>query len=199
MKTITKQLILLAFFTSLLSFSQTDTKELSLDKGTINNQFDYVITKSSRFENYKVIKYSWINKLKSHVNDSISKLKSELKHSKQEIVSQKQNFENLQKELENVNAKLTDTTKAKDSINLIGLPLKKSLYKTIVWSIVSLLSIGLFFFVYQFKNSNEVTKRTLLRLDELEDEFNNSKTRALEREQVLNRKLQDEVNKQKKN
>ncbi len=199
MNTTTKQLVLLALFTSLLSFSQADTKELSLDKGSINDQFDYVISKSSRYQNYKVIKYTWINQLKAHVNDSISKLKSDLNKSKQEIISQKQRFEALQVKLDTANSNLTTTTNEKDNVTFLGMSLKKNLYKTIMWSLVSLLTMGLLLFLYQYKKSNEITKRTLQNYDELETEYSSSKTRALEREQVLNRKLQDELNKQKKN
>ncbi len=68
-----------------------------------------------------------------------------------------------------------------------------------MWSFVGLLAMGLLLFLYQYKKSNEITKRTLQSYNELEAEHLNSKTRALEREQVLNRKLQDELNKQKKN
>lgn len=199
MNTTTKQLVLLALFTSLLSFSQADTKELSLDKGSINDQFEYVISKSSRYQNYKVIKYTWINQLKAHVNDSISNLKSDLNISKQEIISQKQRFDALQVKLDTANSNLTATTNEKDSVQFLGMSLKKGLYKMIMWSIVGLLSLGLVFFLYQFKKSNEITKKTLQNYDELEAEYTNSKKRALEREQVLNRKLQDELNKQKKN
>ena len=198
MKKTTNLLFVLALLASNLSYSQNKTKDLSLDKGNINEQFDYVITKSSRFENYKVIKFSWINQLKSHVNDSINKLKSDLNTTKQEIVSQKIAFNDLQKELDDVNTNLVATTSTKDNILFFGMPLKKVIYKNIMWALVALLTIALLFFIYQFKNSNSITKRTLKEIDELESEYSISKTRALEREQVLNRKLQDELNKQKK-
>jgi len=196
-----KSTTILTFLVTLLivqiSYSQDLKKELSLDNGTIDEQFEFVIKKSSRYENYKVIKFSWINQLKSHVHDSIAKLKSDLVSSQQEILTQKQAYSDLQNELDTVNSNLSTTTKAKDSIQFLGMSLKKGLYKNLMWALVTFLSIALVFFIYQFKNSNVVTKKAILDLDELENTYNISKTRALEREQVLNRKLQDELNKQK--
>jgi len=198
MKTTSNLLLILIFLTSFISFSQNDTKQLSLKNGSIDEQFDYIITKSSRYENYKVIKYSWINQLKAHVNDSISKLKSDLKIATQEINEQKKAFKNLENELQTVNTNLTTTTNAKDTIQFLGISINKGLYKTIMWSLVALLTLALLFFFYKFKNSNEITEKTRADFEELESEYVTSKTRALEREQVLNRRLQDELNKRKK-
>lgn len=197
MKLTTILTLLVTLFITQISFSQNLNKELSLDKGTIDQQFEYIIKKSSRYENYKVIKYSWINQLKSHVNDSISKLKLDIVASQKEILAKEKAYNALQEELNSVSTKLTATTKAKDNIQFLGMSLSKGFYKTLMWSLIALLSIALLFFIYQFKNSHVVTKKTIQDFKELELAYNTSKTRALEREQVLNRKLQDEINKQK--
>jgi hypothetical protein len=66
-----------------------------------------------------------------------------------------------------------------------------------MWSIIGALLALLIFFVYKFNNSNVVTKEAKLALSEMEEEFEEHRKVALEREQKVRRQLQDEINKQK--
>ena len=52
-------------------------------------------------------------------------------------------------------------------------------------------------FIYRFKNSNTVTKSAKKSLAEIEEEYEDHRRNALEREQKVRRQLQDELNKQK--
>lgn len=192
------RLVLFVFFINIVAFSQTDKEELSIDKSTIDNQFEYVLKKSSNYQKYKVVKKTLLYTLKSHVIDSLKKEKEELQNFKELLQKKEDDYLALQKELENVNEELKAVTESKNTINLFGIPLKRDIYKTILWSLIGVLFFTLLYFIYIFKNSNVITQKALSDYNELELEFNNSKTRALEREQVLNRKLQDEINKQNK-
>lgn len=68
-----------------------------------------------------------------------------------------------------------------------------------MWSIIGGLFVLLLFFIYKFKNSNAVTKQAKKSLEETEEEFEEHRKIALEREQKVRRQLQDEINKQKNN
>ena len=76
--------------------------------------------------------------------------------------------------------------------------MSKPTYKLIVWSFVGVLIVLLSFFIFKFKNSNVLTLEAKKALAEMEEEFENHRRRALEREQKVMRKLQDEINKQRK-
>lgn len=188
--------ILFTFLTSLNSFSQEKEKP-SLNKGTIESQFNFVINKSNSYQDNKVIKKSWIYTLKSHVSDSLQKEKNTIKESKIIIAKQNKDFTSLQNELASVNKNLEEVSNAKDSIRFLGISLKKDLFKTVIGLLIGVLFFALLYTIYLFKNSNRVTKKIQTEYTDLEAEYNTSRTRALEREQALNRKLQDEINKQK--
>lgn len=188
--------ILFTFLTSLNSFSQEKEKP-SLNKGTIESQFNFVINKSNSYQDNKVIKKSWIYTLKSHVLDSLQKEKNTIKESKIIIAKQNKDFTSLQNELASVNKNLEEVSNAKDSIRFLGISLKKDLFKTVIGLLIGVLFFALLYTIYLFKNSNRVTKKIQTEYTDLEAEYNTSRTRALEREQALNRKLQDEINKQK--
>ena len=73
--------------------------------------------------------------------------------------------------------------------------MKKADFKNLFWAIIAILAILLAFFIYQFKNSNSVTQSVKIQLADIEKEFDEHRKTALEREQKVMRKLQDELNK----
>lgn len=191
-------LLSLTFFVILSANSQNDPEnELSLDRGSLENQFEYVITKSGRYQEYKVVKRVWLDKLKKNVSDSVAKSRTMVAQLQNEITSQQGEISNLKTEVGSLNSTLAEITKEKDSISFFGSATQKATYKTIMWVIVTLLSLLLLFFIYKFKNSNSVTREARLSLKDIEEEFEQHRRRALEKEQKLSRQLHDALNKQK--
>ena len=84
-----------------------------------------------------------------------------------------------------------------NGIEVFGVITEKATYNTILWTIIAVLLIILAYLGYKFKNSHNVTKEAQLKLAETEIELETHRQKALEREQKLRRKLQDEINKKK--
>ncbi|MDO7172867.1 tRNA (guanine-N1)-methyltransferase [Mariniflexile sp. AS56] len=201
----TKAFTLLTLLFSLTLFSQTTDSEddkLSLNSGTINNQFDYVIEKSNgwrdqRGQSYKVIKAYWLSDLKAHVLDSLQAVQKNLAATEVTVIAQAQEIEALKTSLANTQGNLDQTKDEKNNMQLFGTQMSKSGYRGLMWSVIGVLLALLLFFIYQFKNSNAVTKEAKRTLLEVEDEFEEHRKTAVEREQKVRRQLQDEINKQK--
>jgi len=184
----------LLFTTSI--FSQATKK--FIDTGSVNNQFDYLINKSNRYQQYKVVDLRWLTTLKSNVNDSISDSKKNILSNLTTIDSQKKTIESLENSLKVSENNINTLTSEKQSISLFGIQLGKSFFKTLLFSIIGVLTILLIVFISKFKQSNSITIQTKETLKEVEEEFENHRKTALEREQKVRRQLQDELNKQKK-
>ncbi len=189
----------------LLSFSyytqaqeQSETVEQALRQDKIEDQFDIVIKKSGRYQEYKVVKQIWLNKLKSNIADTLKTLESKINSSNQQIAEQKSTISGLEETLTKTNEDLAAVTNEKDSMTFFGASVSKSSYKTIMWLIVGGLIALLGFFIFKFRNSNAITIQAKKALAETEAEFEDHRRRALEREQKVMRKLQDEINKQRK-
>ncbi|WP_397362478.1 tRNA (guanine-N1)-methyltransferase [Olleya sp. R77988] len=199
--------LLVAFFIFLISLplaAQTQTEaedeKLSLDSGTLENQFEFLTKKSTnwrdeRGQSYEVIRNEWIAKIKSHTLDSLKALKKELLNTHSKVASQTQEIEQLKSSLSNTKTNLDATNQEKDSMTLFGLQMSKVGYNTLLWSIIAGLLALLFFFIFKFKNSNSITKQARIKLGETEEEFEDHRRNALEREQKVRRQLQDEINK----
>ena len=194
-------LVLIAFlpiFETIQAQEEELTAEQALKKENIKTQFDVVIKKSGRYQEYKVVKRVWLDKLKGNTIDSLKTLESKLNSSNQKIIAQQTSITNLEASLAKTNEDLSAVTEEKDNMTFLGMSFTKGSYKTMMWTIVGALLALLAFFVFKFKNSNSITVQAKKALAETEAEFEDHRRRALEREQKVMRKLQDEINKQRK-
>ncbi len=180
--------LLVLFFSFILTAQETNT---------LPEQFDSIVNSSNSFQEFKVVRKTSLESLKRSVVDSISVYQQALAQMQSEIESQKIENDLLQTNLSETNSKLEESMEKQDGISFLGILLSKSLYNTIVWSIIIILALLLALFISRFINSNKITSSLKLKLKETEDEFENHRQRAIEREQQLNRKLIDEINKNK--
>ena len=192
----TLTLICLTTLNAQESTNQDD--KLSLNEGTIDNQFEYVIRRSNSYQEFKVVKKTWLYELKAHTLDSLNAVQKELKDSQSTINNQSNEIDQLKTDLANTKSDLENTKKEKDSMALFGMQMGKGGYNALMWSIIAALLALLILFIYKFKNSNSITKQAKKSLLETEEEYEEYRRNSLEREQKVRRQLQDEINKQKK-
>lgn len=170
----------------------------TLKKGTIEEQFRYIVEKSTRYQDFKVIKETSINTLRSNVLDTLNKLKSTLNSTKAVIASHKTNMDSVKAELQSTNNRLNDTFREKNSIKLLGISMSKETYSRTMWIIIALLVLVLLVFIILYKRSNKITVQNKMDLQETRNEFDKFRKRALEREQELSRNHLAELNKYRK-
>lgn len=190
--------IVLLLFIAPGNLSAAGSEEKSVvDTGTITQQFKYVVSKSTRYNDYRAIKVVWLSKLQTHVFDTLSSLKSNLKSSNTIIQNQSQEIDSLNIMLSKTQANLDRATLEKNSIVIFGMLISKSLYNSVVW----LLIIGLIFLLVilfiAYKRSHVVTIRTKHELLETKEEFEAHRKRAREKEEKMARKHLDELLKYK--
>lgn len=198
-------LLLLAFFSIQIQAqneTEAENKKLSLDSGSIDSQFQYLTESSSgwtdeRGQRYEVIRIQWIEKLKNNTLDSLKAVHNTLNNTKAVVVKQNDEIATLKTNLATTQGALLQTNTEKDNMSLFGMQMSKGGYNGLMWSIIAgLLALALFF-IYKFKNSNTITKEAKKALAETEEEFEEHRRIALEREQKVRRQLQDEINKHK--
>ncbi|GAL61147.1 hypothetical protein JCM19300_4093 [Algibacter lectus] len=187
---------------TLSSFSQTNATQeedkLSLNSGSIDNQFEFVIRRSNSWQDYKTVKKTWLYTLKAHTLDSLKAVHKDLVDTQLVVKNQAKEIADLKLNLSNTQTDLEKTNTEKNNMALFGLQMSKSSYNVLMWSIIGGLLAFLLFFIYKFNNSNAITRAAKKSLAETEEEFEEHRKTALEREQKVRRQLQDEINKQKK-
>ncbi len=183
--------------------NQSQEVKASLNSGSLESQFDFMFKKSFRWTDpktglrYKTIKVNDLYKFKGNVVDSLKDARAKFVQANTTIATQKNEIETLKTDLGKTNENLSSVTQEKDSIKFLGIPMSKAGYNSLLWSIIAALSVLLAIFIGRFKRSNAITIDANKAKVEIEEEYENHRQRALEREQKLRRELQDELNKQK--
>jgi septal ring factor EnvC (AmiA/AmiB activator) len=194
-----KYILIHIVFLSLVSSSiigqNNYNKQLELDSGTINNQFEYILTKSTRWKEFQLIRKTSLLKLKNHVLDSINTINKNLVSSNQSTSQLNSKITVLEEEIATLKNEVSTMSEDKDSINLFGVLISKTKYNLLVWSIIIVLVLVLIFLLLKFKNNQIVNNRTKNELDKIESEHEAFRKKSLKKEQEIMRKLQDEINK----
>ena len=182
--------------------AQEESQELSLDKGTITTQFDYLYKKSGNYRSegkrYEVVRIISLDKLRQNVLDTLKVYASKKNELKTTISGHETTITSLNEKLEATTKNLAGVTEEKDSMSFLGMLVSKGSYNTILWTVIAGLLGLLLFFIYKFRRSNILTQDAKTSLSEVEEEYEDHRRRALEREQKISRQLQDEINKYKK-
>ncbi len=181
-------LLILLLISTLSVFAQDNSLE---------NQFDEVLKRSNNYQEFKVVKKTDLNILKSNTLSTVSQLENTIENATQEINSQKATISNLNKELESTKNDLEISKDKEKNIEVFGLKTTKGTYNTAMFSLIGFLVVTIIILFVKFNNSNRVTKATKTKLTETEHELESFRHRTIEKEQQLRRKLQDEINKNK--
>ena len=185
-----------------LAQSQSETEEPSLDGGTIDSQFEFVYKKSGNYRaegrRYEVVRTLNLDKLRQNVKDTLEAFNKNKAELKAIIAGNEASIASLNDKLEQTTSNLNKVTEEKDSMSFLGLMVSKGSYNLIMWTMITVLFLLLLLFIYRFRNSNYLTQEAKVRLSELEQEYEDHRRRALEREQKISRQLQDEILKYKK-
>ncbi|AWG23379.1 hypothetical protein FFWV33_18510 [Flavobacterium faecale] len=177
-------------------FSQTSVKPAK--SGSLQSQFENLIEKSNSFQEYKVISKSGLLKLQTNIQDSLAVSKSKILANEAFQESQKKTIDSLKNKSAASQTIVSDLVSEKESISVLGIQIQKTVFKVSFFLIVIGLIATVFFLVFMYKRSNAITVESKLALKQSQEEFEIYKEKALEREQKAMRRLQDELNKQKK-
>lgn len=196
---ITLFFVLVSFTTN--TYSQISTKQELINKAlkndNIETQFEVLIENSPTFQQFKNIKLFNLAKYKANFLDSLKTFDEKYRLANDQIAKQHNEIERLKTEITAINTNLAAANDEKDKIDLFGIQTTKAAYNMVLWSIILGLLATTFVFLFKFKRSHFLTKEARGLFNSIEEEFETHKKKSLEREQVLRRKLQDEINKQR--
>lgn len=162
---------------------------------TIEGQFDELVDKSGNWEKFKLVKKESIYTFKKSLLDSLSGQKTLLREKLDTISAQSSRIKELNLNIQNLQSELDKEKNRNDSIDFLGITIEKGVYSIIVWGIIVVLTIFLVVFISRFTSSNSITRGALKDLEDLQNEYEEYRTKAIEREQKVRRQLQDEINK----
>jgi hypothetical protein len=194
-------LILIGFF---LSINFTSRAQENIDESTnwetkdLRFQFDYIYQKSTNYQEYKVVPKDWLLGFKLRMTDSIFLYDKSLLLLKEKSTSQTAEILDLNLKINALRSDLEKANINKESIVLLGVTITKTQYSLIVWIIIAGLLLLIFFGFFKYKRFVTLVESANASLKIVEEDFDNYRRIAIEREQKVRRQLQDEILKQKK-
>ena len=194
MKKISMSALILLFF-SVQIFAQDP---IEVRKNTLQDQMTEAFEKSNSYQEYKVVKKAQLADLRRNILDSVAALKNNILAQQNELSLQNTKIDSLSASLATTQQQLATSVEKEDGMQFLGIQTSKSTYNSVMWGIVVLLLIAGGFLFYRFLNSHKVTNAAQLKIAELEIELENNRRNSLERDQKLRRRLQDEINKNRK-
>lgn len=193
-----KKIIIPLSLLILFSFPLYAQDAIEVQKNTLENQMTEAFEKSNSYQEYKVVKKVQLATLRRNILDSVAAFEKQIVAQKNELDFQDAKIDSLTHSLANIQQRLTESIAKEDGMQILGIQTSKSTYNTVMWGLVVVLLIVGGFLFYRFLNSHKVTNAAELKIAELEIEIEDHRRNSLEREQKLRRKLQDEINKNRK-
>lgn len=179
---------------SIIAFAiQFDAK--AQEEAKLSDQYQNMIESSETFEKYKVISIAKINSFGQIMNDSISILKESVATAQSARLKAEKERDSAKSQMSGLTSELEETQKAVDKMPFLGIPMTKSTYNIVMWSIVLILIAGLVIIYVMFLNSYRMTRQAKKDKELVDQEIEDLRKRSHEKQVKIKRELQTALNK----
>lgn len=162
---------------------------------TLDEQFNELKENSESFKQFKVIDQQELNKFWTVTQDSINNLKERLNTIKATSEAKEATINDLKQNLKNKEERIAELETQTSTIEVFGANINKSTFIFITFFTIGALIIVLLFVLYQFKDNRRLARAKVKDYESLNEQFEEYKKDALEKQMKLRRELQTERNK----
>lgn len=162
---------------------------------TLDQQFNDLKENSETFKQYKVIDQQALNKFWTVTNDSIGQLREQLSTVRAESESKEMTIADLKQSLETKEQQIAELDNQTSTIEVFGANINKGTFIFITFFTIGALIIVLAVVLYQFKDNRRLARIKVKDYENLNNQFEEYKKDALEKQMKLRRELQTERNK----
>jgi hypothetical protein len=164
------------------------TVPVNTDK-SLSGQYQYVASKVYNYQKPPLAAFY------KNVTDSLRAERKKAKDLQQQLTAQGKTVQTLQTDASTKEESLTQLNAKVDAISLLGIPVSKALYNTIMWGLVIAFGAVATIVILQSGSARREAKYRIKLYEELDEEYKAYKVKANEKEKKLARELQTERNK----
>lgn len=165
------------------------------EEAKLSDQYQNMIESSETFEKYKVIPIVKVNSFGQIMNDSINTLKESVSSAKNARQKAEIERDSAKSQMTDLKSELEVALNAVDEMPFLGIPMSKTTYNIVMWSIVLVLIAGLVIVYVMFLNSNRMTRQAKKDKDLIDQELEELRKRSHEKQVKIKRELQTALNK----
>jgi hypothetical protein len=191
-----KKLLTLFFALSCLSAATFAQQEGDALEGNypLNDRFQLLKTKSQNYKEYKVIRENVLDSFWKIVRDSVAAKEAAMAAKDQNIQKLNSALSETQATLKQKEASMAEVVHDSTHINVLGISFAKSVFITTVAVIIGGLILLLVFISGRLKLVHSSMKERADAFTSLQNEFEEYKRKAMEKQTKLSRELQTERN-----
>jgi hypothetical protein len=169
-----------AFFYAPVHLSGQALPEV-FDNGTLDEQFEYLQTRTTIYNNFRAIREDMFREIRKNSLDSLNKAFNEINRLNQHIVNHRIEKDSIQQVLKVVIGERDEAIEARDSMFLFGMPMNKSFYNVLLWSIIA--ALALFFIIagILYKRANVIASQKTREMKALQLEYDEYRKTSRER------------------
>jgi hypothetical protein len=151
----------------------------------IPEQLQYLEEHTRIYDNFRAVREDMFQKISKNTIDTLTKNITKINGLilRNRVLINR--IDSLKKAQEVFNAQLSEVTRTKESISVLGLEINKKTYNTFMWTVTAVLVLLLLIGYFTFRQNRAITLRTKKDLAELMDEYEKYKKKTrLEREKM---------------
>ena len=161
----------------------------------LQNQFTDLRDNSETFKEYKVIKLYELNKFWKGVTDTLNVNSTTITELQNKVARHDAEIKNLNDIIAKNKSEMIDLEFGVAHITILGLPMSKTAYQIVNFTIIITLLVLIAFLVFKYNERRSTAKEKINAYNNLEEKFAEYQKTALEKQMKLRRELQTERNK----
>lgn len=166
-----------------------------LTTGSLDSQFVQLINISRTQGQFKMIRRPNLEQVRRNVSDTLKRFEKALNDAQATAEERNQLTKSLQDSVTHLNKTVRAHQESENTISFLGIAFSKDLFKGLFAGVTLALLAGIFILIQRLKISSSVARDSKSRVEEIQEEYDQHRKKALEKEQKLMRQLQDEINK----
>ena len=179
------KIIVLALMLLSISYTVSAQEKEYLKDGTIEEQINHLTSRSTSWENHKVVLNSWLSNLKKNVLDTLNFAMTEIEQQRGLLTEKEAEVANLKESLQKTTDELNLVQKEKDTFDFIGLKLSKGVFVTTVIILIVILIAAAAGVLWLYKKSFDTIRKTREELETINTEFENYRQESRKKHEQL--------------
>jgi hypothetical protein len=161
---------------------------------TLDSKWNNMLNKAESYQDYKVINKSLLNDTYKSIQDTLSKLRTDLLNERLRVKEQNDQIASLNKQIEEGKAAFDKVSNEKNSIGFLGMQINKYAYVSLLWIALIGISVGSVLMFFLYKNSKKITRVKSEEYEVLARQLEEAKAAKAETERKLKREIQTLAN-----
>ncbi|HDJ32629.1 MAG TPA: hypothetical protein ENF21_00810 [Bacteroidetes bacterium] len=156
-----------------------------LDTARLQEQWNYLQERTRIYNDYRAIREDMFQKVKRNAMDSLNFQKGKVRDLSGQLMATREEGDSLMALLQQTREERDEAIRNRDRLSLLGKGMHKTLYNTILWTIIAGLAFLAILLFTMFRTTRHSTVRTRKDLEELREEYENYRKQSRERYEKL--------------